>query len=79
MTVDTSSRAPARARCLDPHDCVVSKLVAGREKDYAFAGALLTAGLVDGPTLTERLSLLENVDPVAIDRVRRWLSAMGSP
>ena len=28
---------PSDARCLDPHDLVVSKLVAGREKDHDFA------------------------------------------
>jgi hypothetical protein len=27
---------PGRGLCLDPHDCVISKLVAGREKDLSF-------------------------------------------
>lgn len=44
----------AKAVCLEPHDLVLAKLVAGREKDYAFAGALIDRGLVDAQTLLER-------------------------
>jgi hypothetical protein len=36
-----NSTGRARAAFLEPHDCVVSKLVAFREKDRAFAAALL--------------------------------------
>lgn len=45
---------PSRAMCLEQHDLVVSKLVAGREKDRDFATALIAAGLVDPATLHER-------------------------
>lgn len=51
--------APSRAVCLDPHDLVVSKLVAGREKDYRFARALIDAELVDPDVLRERAQQLE--------------------
>jgi hypothetical protein len=33
--------------CLDPHDLCLAKLFAHREKDLAFVGALINAGLVD--------------------------------
>lgn len=49
---------PSRARCIEAHDLVVSKLVAGREKDTDFATALIAAGLVDIDTLIERAELL---------------------
>jgi hypothetical protein len=49
---------PSRARCIDAHDPVVSKLVAGREKDINFAAALITAKLVNVDTLLERAELL---------------------
>lgn len=49
---------PSRARCIEPHDLVVSKLVAGREKDTNFATALIAAGLVDVDMLLERAQLL---------------------
>lgn len=49
---------PSRARCIEAHDLVVSKLVAGREKDLDFATALIAASLVDTNTLNERAGLL---------------------
>jgi hypothetical protein len=43
----------AWARCLEPHDLCIAKLVAGREKDISFVSALLRAGLVDSARLLE--------------------------
>jgi hypothetical protein len=40
VVLETASTARGGSYRLEPHDCVVSKLVAGREKDYAFADAL---------------------------------------
>ncbi|MGB3184501.1 MAG: hypothetical protein WBB15_01395 [Ornithinimicrobium sp.] len=37
----------ATGLCLEPHDLVLSKLVAGRMKDFEFVVALLDADLVD--------------------------------
>ena len=45
--------------CLDAHDLVVSKLVAGREKDRIFASALLSVGLVSKETLLDRAKMLD--------------------
>lgn len=50
--------APVQALCLEPHDCVASKMVAGREKDYEFAEAMLEQGLVKPDTLRKRIDLL---------------------
>lgn len=44
-----------KAYCLDPHDLVVSKLAAGREKDTVFIRELLAKGLVDYKTIEARL------------------------
>lgn len=41
--------------CLHPEDLCVAKLLAGREKDIDFVGAVLGAGLVDPAVVTERL------------------------
>jgi hypothetical protein len=68
-----SGAFPARARCLEPHDCVVSKLVAGREKDRAFAAALIREGLVEPETLTTRIRALSGVDARVIDRLTAWV------
>ena len=37
----------SRAMCLDPHDLVLSKLVANRQKDIDFARAIISARLVE--------------------------------
>ncbi len=66
--VEVDSTAPgSRVRALGPHDCVVSKLVANREKDRAFARALLEAGIVDADALVSRIERL----PHTIDEPRR--------
>jgi hypothetical protein len=74
---DTGSSA---AVCLDAHDLVVSKLVAGRDKDLTFATALLTAGLVNRGTLLERAGSLNVPEPMRA-RVRGHIErcAMGGP
>ena len=42
--------------CLDPADCCVAKLCAGRQKDLEFVFALFNAGLVDPELVKQRLS-----------------------
>jgi hypothetical protein len=62
--------AGAQGFCLDPHDLVISKYVARREKDLAFNGALARRGIVAQKRL---LALLEKT-PVAeavCERIRR--------
>lgn len=74
VLVETPSTAPGRGYLLDPHDCVVSKLVAGREKDYLFAAALIEHRLIDPDVLTERASMVQ-VSALVIERVRNWIAA----
>lgn len=70
------STGKARAAFLEPHDCVVSKLVAYREKDRAFAAALLDAGLIDAATLRDRInSLPTNLDERVPAMLHAWLDA----
>ena len=46
----------ATGLCLETHDLIVSKCVAGRDKDVAFLRAAAQAGLVVESTLLERLA-----------------------
>jgi len=70
----TSSTGRAAAAFLDPHDCVVSKLVAFRDKDRAFAAALLREGIVSAATLRERIGALpEDVDARVLQAILAWL------
>lgn len=57
------------AMCVEKHDLVVSKLVAGRQKDLEFAIALVAAGLVEVQTLIERAEALPRPRAV-VQRVR---------
>jgi hypothetical protein len=68
---DDPGADPSRAFCLDAHDLVVSKLVAGREKDLEFDQALLQAGLVDAGRLEARTRQLP-VIPAIQRRILRW-------
>lgn len=55
--------------CLEVHDLLISKYIAGRDKDLRFAAAAARHGLADRSTLLERLAGTD-VDAVARDRVR---------
>ena len=55
--VDDTGRTVAR--CLEPHDAAVSKLMAGREKDFTFIKALLESELITLPVLLERAALIQ--------------------
>ena len=69
-----SSRQPV-AWCLETHDLVLAKCVAGRERDWQFARDALAAGLVQLDTLVGRVRDLP-VDAEAQSRLRRMLAAV---
>lgn len=47
------------AYCLEPHDLLIAKYLANREKDRRFCRAIIRAGLVRQQTLEQRLSETE--------------------
>ena len=68
------------ARCLEPHDLAVSKLVAGREKDIEFLIEMLRHGMIDAAVLLERVGALEisaEARPLTIERWNRIVIAAG--
>lgn len=71
------STGEANAAFLEKHDLVVSKLVAFREKDRAFAEALIEAGLVDVAVIEARIAELPRevapqVRAVILSFLDRW-------
>jgi hypothetical protein len=72
VDVENANTGGARGQCLEPHDCVVSKLAAGREKDYLFAAALLDARLVHADVLLERIDGTDVSDALR-QRMCDWL------
>ncbi len=65
---------PGRGRCLEKHDLVAAKLAAGREKDFAFARALLRERLVDKATVVARVESLP-IAPERRIRIVTWIDA----
>ena len=78
VVFESEATAPGRGFCLDRHDLVISKLVAGREKDFVFAAALITAELVDPDVLFQRAELLPTI-PLVKRRVQAWVTSRQQP
>ena len=72
---ETAGSEPGRGWCLEPHDLAVSKLVAGREKDFDFVGALGDAGLIDLEVVRLRLADVprDRALPAFLAKAERWL------
>lgn len=77
VSFDPPGAEPGRGWCLERHDLVVAKLVAGRAKDFEFADALLRGGFVDIVLLTERLRSVprDRVLPGYLRKAQTWLGA----
>lgn len=60
--------------CLEPHDLLVSKYTAGREKDREYVRAAVKHGLVDRDTLLHRAELAP-VDQEVRERMRDKIEA----
>jgi hypothetical protein len=71
-----SDRSPV-AFCLEPHDLVLAKCVAGREKDWEYAREALSAGLVQLNELLARVPDLP-VDAKTRNAIVRNLSAIAA-
>jgi len=71
----TPGSEPGRGWCLERHDLAVSKLVAGRAKDFEFVDALAKADLLDLGTVRERLVGVprDRALPAFLARAERWL------
>jgi hypothetical protein len=65
----------AVALCLEPHDLVLSKLAANRERDWEFAQDALAARLVDSSVLLERVGDLR-VNSELLESITASLSAL---
>jgi hypothetical protein len=78
VKVSTPATMGAVGWCLEPHDLAVSKLAAGREKDYEFVDALLRRGIVSDALVRDRLGETPAVDPqrrtLAVARLDSWAS-----
>jgi hypothetical protein len=65
----------ATGLCLEAHDLVLSKLAAGREKDYRFVSDALGEKIVEAETLRERLEAMP-LPAERLGQLRRALDGM---
>lgn len=72
VNVSNANTSGRTGLCLEPHDLCVAKLIAGREKDHRFVGALLERGLLDARVIAERLQTLRD-DDIRRDRAISWI------
>ncbi len=75
VPVRNANTRGATGWCLEPHDLVVSKLVAGRDKDLRFAEAAARHGLVAPAVLRDRLDATDT-EPSLRSRVVGWLGTL---
>jgi hypothetical protein len=73
VVLESERTRPGRGLCLEPHDCVASKLVAGRAKDHEFAAALVNAGLIKLPVLARRVEQLD-ITAARREEIVSWLA-----
>ncbi len=76
----TDEAGRAHAYCLEIHDTCVSKLMAGREKDFTFIKELLNRGLADMVTFLSRAETILDMPQSAalLPRLERLLVYMKS-
>lgn len=58
VPISNERTAGATGWCLEVHDLVLAKCVAGRDRDWRFAEDAISHGLVEPATLTERVNEL---------------------
>lgn len=76
VDVQNTNTGGARGQCLEPHDCALSKLAAGRQKDLDFVGALLDAHLIHADVLLERIETMD-VPDLLKRRMHDWVVRYG--
>ena len=77
MAIDrrVHSKIDPVALCLEPHDLVLAKCARGEERDWEFAKALRSAGIVEREELLRRLSDMD-VTPETLAHMRKMLEAL---
>ena len=64
VSIENENTNGVRGLCLEVHDLVISKYVAGRPKDYLFIYELVRHGMINSKTLVRRLGETELTEAV---------------
>lgn len=74
VVVQNENTRGAKGLCLEVHDLLVSKAIAGREKDLEFIRQAAAHGLADGRTVLQRLESVD-VEPALRERAHAAITA----
>ena len=77
MKIENDNTANVVGKCLEPHDLIVSKLYAGREKDIVFVSEAIRVDIVDVNVIRSRIMMVsknDHIRQVVIDRLHRIIS-----
>lgn len=75
MKVENENTFGAIGWCLEPHDLAVSKLIAGRDKDFDFVSVMIAARIVSAAVVKERIKLTV-ADPSLLQRALAWVERL---
>ncbi len=75
MRVENENTFGAIGWCLEPHDRAVSKLIAGRDKDFDFVGVMVAAKIVNAGVIQERIKGTV-ADPIFLQRASGWVERL---
>ena len=78
VAVRNDNTAGITGWCLEVHDLLISKYVAGRDRDLEFAAETVKGGLVRKDVLLDRVKMLQ-LEESAEDRLRKLILAAFSP
>jgi hypothetical protein len=78
VEIDAPGISPARGFCLEAHDLAISKIVAGRAKDYEFVGSLIQRDLLQQSLLLERLGQVDatRLPHLVLERAAAWIRSV---
>jgi hypothetical protein len=75
IAIQNPNTRGATGLCLEVHDLLVAKLIAGREKDRRFVREAVRHRLADKSVLLDRLASVEGVDSTTRERLRAEIEA----
>ena len=75
MKVENENTFGAIGWCLEPHDLAVSKLIAGRDKDFDFVSVMISAKIASAAVVQERIKRTF-ADPFLLHRASAWVERL---
>jgi len=79
VVIDNENTGGARGLCLEIHDLLVAKVIAGREKDLSFLAEAARHRMANAGVLADRLSTVSGIDETVRAVARRRIGSAFAP